>query len=1277
MAQNASLPFTENKGQWDDNVLYKARIPAGNLYLEDNKLTYLFYNEDDMHKIDEIHHGTIPNPTYADSLINLHAFQVEFLNAQKPTLTSKDPLKNYDNYFLGNDKSKWASHVKHYNEVEYNELYKGINLKFYTSKNTMKYDFIVAPQANPNQIQLNYNGVDRCFIENGHLTIKTSVNTLIEHKPYAYQMINGREKEVKCNFILKGNTLSFDFPEGYNKELELIIDPVLIFASYSGATVGNWGHTSTYDESGHLYGGGVVFGVGYPTTIGSIQINYNGGSRDGSISKFSPDGTSLIYSTYLGGIGGDSPHSLIVNNNDDLVIFGTTTSIDFPITNGAYDDTLRGANDIFVSIISSDGLTLMASTFVGGTTNDGLNSSAPLKYNYADDYRGEVIVDANDNVFVASTTMSDDFPTTTGVIQPNFMSGDNNQNACVFKLSPNLDTLVWSTYFGGNMDDAAYSLQFDELGNILFTGGTKSWDLPVSASALNPILGGDMDGYIAKMTADATSLLACTYIGTPELDQTYFVQLDTANNVYVIGQTKGAYPITPATVYNNPNSGQFIHKLTPDLSSTVFSTTFGSGDGDIDISLSAFLVNECNFILISGWGGTVNAFYSLASSSSTYNLPITANALQSTTDGSDYYLMMLSEDANDLMFGTFFGGSSSSEHVDGGTSRFDKKGIVYQAVCAGCFGNNDFPTTPGAYSNINGTTLPEASNLQCNLGVFKINLTKLTVDAEVYTTPYYCIGDTVHFQNLSTGGFNYYWDFDDGHNASVFEPYHVFDSAGTYHVMLTSIDSITCVLSDTDYVDIFVYPPPVAEIDEVLGVCRGDSLELNASGGVFYYWLSDYNISDTLINNPMVWPDIPTTYTVVVGDSCGVDTVSVFVDILYPSGGIMNDTNICRGDSIEIEAFLGKYYLWSPDSTLTLNNVSNPIVFPYYTTTYNVEITNLYNCVKDTFMTLYIDTILPQALVSDDITICLGDSTILSVSGGNNYSWTPTLSLNNALDSMPVATPQQTTTYNVSSSNSCGTAYDSIVVSVYQINATIVNDSAVCIGDTVNLWAAGADTYWWEPSQYFASPSSSHISTTLYSPTIFTVTATDNTSAGINCSTSLTVFMDTLPHPTIDLENEINTNWGNTLYLNPTTNGITYLWSPPEGLSCTDCLSPLVNTNQTSTYYLTVTSIDGCINTDTITVFFDGVLYVPNAFTPNGDGKNDIFYAYGKDIVEFELIIVDRWGERLFYSEDMEEGWNGFYKGSLSKVETYIWKIKYKDSQGNPGEQIGTVSLIK
>lgn len=1283
-AQRPYIEFKENKGQWHNNVLYKAKLPAGELFLEQSGLTYQFFKEADLLRIDELHHNFIKNPTASDYIINLHAFKVNFKNALSATLQPAVARPDYENYFIGNDSSKWASNVKKYEEVTYRQLYNNIDLAFYLNDGVFKYDFIVAPNGNPQDIQLAYDGVDEIFIKNGNLHIKTSVNELVEQKPYAYQNINGKEKEVKCLFQLENNTLSFHFPKGYDTNYPLIIDPALIFASYSGATVDNWGYTSTFDNDGHLYAGGVSFGVGYPTTVGAYQVNFAGGNgsylsgTDITISKFSPDGTSLVYSTHIGGTENESPHSLVVNNNNELLIFGTTASSNYPVTAIAYDNTFNGGtlynstvpsyisgSDIIVSKLNTTGTSLLASTFVGGTGNDGLNSLQPLKYNYADDYRGEIIVDGNDNIYVATVTSSTDFPVTTGTIQATNAGGNDG---CVFKLSPNLNTLLFSTYIGGTGSDAAYSLQFASNGDILVTGGTTSTDFPTTAGTLHPTSLGNTDGWLMKINNAATSILASTYIGTAnDYNQCYFVQLDTADNVYVVGQTRNGYPIFPATVYNNPSSGQFLHKLTNDLSTTVFSTTFGTSSGFVDIALSAFLVNECNYILISGWGGAVNSS-ALATNSTTNNLPITTNALQSTTDGSDYYLAMFSENADSLMYATYFGGNASFDHVDGGTSRFDKKGIVYQAVCAGCWGNSDFPTTPSAWSNTNNST-------GCNLGVFKLDLSKLTADAEVFTTPIYCIGDTIHFQNLSDGGISYFWDFGDGHTSTDFQPKHVFDSAGTYHVMLVALDSISCILVDTDYVDVFVGAPPTAITNPVNAICRGDSVQLNASGGVSYVWSPNYNISNDSIDNPLVWPDTTTLYTVIVNDSCGADTSELLVTVFQKNISISPDTIICIGQTTQLTASGGITYAWQPAASLNNATINNPIASPNTNTTYTVEITDVNSCVWDTSVTISVDTIVPIALAMNDTTICKGDTIQIYGSGtwGRTYNWTPTATLINPTDSNPWAFPSQNTTYIMEVTNGCESDFDTLVVAVLEVSATIVDDTSVCIGNRANLWASGGESYYWSPTMGLSNNTSPNISPEIYVPITYYVDVTDSNG----CSTMLSVFVDTLTNPKVNLGEDIEANWGETVELNSNSNGVQYTWTPKEGLSCSDCPNPIVNTQASSTYYLTVLGVNGCYSYDTISVFFDGAIYVPNSFTPDGDGINDIFYAYGIDIKEFEMYIFDRWGEKLFYSDDMEDGWNGTYKGTLVKNDTYVWKVIFKDVLDKRGELIGTVTLIR
>ena len=442
--------------------------------------------------------GHSPAEKYMEGKLKCHAVKVNFVGGNAQEVISFDPYSEIRNYYLGNDQSKWASGVKSYNQVRYSQLYDGIDLLVYAEARGLKYDFTVAPGADPYQIMINYDGAKKIWIEDEELHIKTSVGEMVEKAPFAYQVINDQRVKIPCFYKLRGNNLTFEFPKDYNRDLPLIIDPSLVFSTFTGSYGDNFGFTATYDDAGNLYAGGIALATGYPVTSGAYDVTFAGGGADIAISKFNPAGTSLLYATYIGGSGGyDQPHSLVVNSDDELLIMGRTNASDFPTTVGAYDRTHNGNYDIIVCKLSPDGTSLLASTFVGGTADDGLNMTASymrsdIKYNYGDDSRGEVIVDANDNVFVAACTQSNNFPATPGCFQPVIGSA---QDGCVFRMSPDLSNLTWASFLGGSGNDAAYGIALNSSGLPYVSGGTSSSDFPTTAGTLHPTARGGIDGF--------------------------------------------------------------------------------------------------------------------------------------------------------------------------------------------------------------------------------------------------------------------------------------------------------------------------------------------------------------------------------------------------------------------------------------------------------------------------------------------------------------------------------------------------------------------------------------------------------------------------------------------------------------------------------------------------------------------------------------------------------------------------------------------------------------
>lgn len=815
------LNFIENKGQWNDIIKYKVELNSARLFLEQNRLTYVLVSPDDIDAIHEAHH----TPDSEDILVNCHAFRVNFENANTNVMPAATCLTEpYRNYFIGK-KDKWRSHVGLYQQIDYTELWNGVTMRIYGDDATMKYDFIVKPNANIDQIKLSYDGLDKLFVKDGNLHAVTSVNTLIDQKPFAYQYIDGKMVEVPCNFIVSGNKVSFDFPSGYNPNAELIIDPTLVFSTYTGSTADNWGFTAAYDFEGHLFAGGVVFDIGYPTTIGAFQESFQGGSSgsyfpaDMGITKYTPDGTGLVYSTYVGGsLGNEVPHSIVIDDQGDLIIYGTSASTDFPTSPDCYDDSHNGGaeisinsvhyiegTDIVIAKISSDGASLLAGTFIGGIGNDGINTVTPLKFNYADEHRGEVFFDKDGNIYIASTTQSPDFPASPGSFQE---YSNGSQEGVVLKFNPDLSELMWGTHIGGTKDDAVYSVKPYPDGTIYICGGTTSKDFPTTAGTLFPsAIGGTADAFVAHINKDGSQLLQSTYLGTTSYDQSYFIETDADGYIYTVGQTQGAYPKV-GDVYNIDGGGQYIHKLSPQLDATIFSMAFGNGDGTPDISPTAFLVDKCNQIYVSGWG---SAGVGGVSNLSTLGLPVTSDAYQSTTDGNDFYFIVFSQDCKDIAFATFFGApSGTGEHVDGGTSRFSKDGVVYQAVCAGCGGSDLFPTTPGAWSETNNST-------NCNLGSIKFAFELTPVIADFVTTEEIeaCKSIKVFYKNKSLNADQFTWYFDDGTTSKENDPVKLYDKPGKYLAYLVAEKTGTCNGIDTAFYNVTVYHNPVLTVKDV------------------------------------------------------------------------------------------------------------------------------------------------------------------------------------------------------------------------------------------------------------------------------------------------------------------------------------------------------------------------------------------------------------------------------------------------------------------------------
>ncbi len=1199
------LQFVENQGQWAPEVWFRAEMGQGAVFLSKNHLSYIFEENGNCNHFQCEHSETATS-------LKAHAIRVHFLGASaQPIAKGNVPFPTHHNYYLGSDRKKWASKVPLFQEVAYAGLYPGVDMKVFSQKGLLKYEMVLEAGVSPDICQLQYEGARHLSISpNGDLIIQTSVGAVIEKAPFAYQLHSDRQVEIPCHFQLHGDILSFEFPDGYDPTLPLVIDPVLVFGTYSGARATNWGFTATYDKWGNAFGGGIIFSQGYPTTTGAFQTTYGGGNRDITISKFSADGSQLLFSTYLGGEEGEQPHSMVAGPNGELYLYGRTFSPNFPTTPFAYDTTYNGSGDLYITKLDSSGA-ILASTFLGGTNADGVidrsffggGQPSFLYYNYGDDARGEIVLDENKNCYIATVTRSQDFPIATLPVG----AYEGGLDACIAKMSPNLDQLLWSSYFGGANDDAVYSIDVPKEDLLYITGGTASVDFPTTPESAQPFPLGANDGFVARLNLTTSTIEACTFLGTGTTDQAYFVELDRDGDVFVFGQTEGDIPII-GNPFFNWKARQFITKLNPLLDTILIQTVFGTlATPRPDISPTAFLVDNCGRIYVSGWG-PLDQFQG--------RMPLSPDAFQDSTDGTHFYLAVFEKDMDSLIYGTYFGEyhQTSQEHVDGGTSRFDKKGIVYQAVCASCGGTSGFPTTPGAYSRTNNASNSAGGAGGCNLGLFKMDFQLPTVDAEfipensefqVITSG--CSPLELHFNNTSTGlaSTTYHWDFDDGSPAdSSLSPTHTFAQAGTYEVQLIVADPNTCNEADTFTKVIKVYASSTVDAGVDTYLCEGDSTQLlaNVQGTLQYQWQSADGLSHPQSLTPFVNPTQDQLYVLDAHDrgQCpSSDSVWIRVKKVIDLQ-LTEDTAICKGTGFWLKATGASTYRWAADSSLSQLDIASPFAMPDQMTSYTVYGDPDSLCRDTASLTVTVFDVPETGLTASRTEVCERHLVTLVASGGMHYEWNATSYTGDTLRIWP----RESRWYRVRAYNgTCAWKWDSVYVNVFT----------------------------WPEAGFTAIPSGP------FAPMNLQL---------INHSQHATSYewhFGDRTDPSIE-ENPLHTYQDSGTY----------------------------------TIRLIASNLLGCTNSAKYTFYVDKVRYfVPNAFSPNDDGFNDHFTISGYGMEQFSFQVYNRWGQIIYTQTGGQISWDGRHQGTFVPEGVYPYTLVALGEDGLEYVKNGTITVIR
>ncbi len=667
--------FIENRGQWSDEVRFVAMMGGMNVWITNDGITYDFYQLSGGRNNDD---SDFMKSNQEPIIRKGHVVKMSFDNFDNKS----EPIANKNvrglsktggsfNYLKGS-RQNWVPDVPLFEEVMMEEVCKGISARLYYDNGSFRYDLIAKPGADLNNLNISFAGTGGVNVtRNGDLTIQTSLGPVTQGELFAYQVVNGSKKQVKCNFSTNAaGEVTFDVGD-YNPDKELIIDP-LVYSTFIGGSANDTAYDIETDDSGNAYitGKTTDAATNFPTTSGAYSETHNGGN-DVFVTKLSADGSSLIYSTFIGGDLIDVGYCIAINEAGNAFVTGKTNdaATDYPTTAGAYDETHNGGNDVFVTKLSADGSSLVYSTLIGGSDSDeGFG----------------IDIDVNGNAYISGSTIdaATDYPTTAGAYD---QTHNGSFDVFVTKLSSDGSSLTYSTFIGSDGTEGFWSkIAVDGSDNAYVSGATTylSNSYPTTAGAYDETYNGNTDAFVTKLSTDGSSLVYSTFVGGSGEEGCKDIAINSAGNAFIIGTTPtsaGDFPTTAGAYSQSFNGGQeiYVTKLSADGSSLVFSTLIGGSDNEY------------------GWAIDVNSEDMAYFTGGTYgnNYPTTVTAYDNSFNGErDLVVSVLTADGSALHYSTLIG-SSETAYSYGIDVRANRAYICGYALSAA----SQFPTTAGAY----------------------------------------------------------------------------------------------------------------------------------------------------------------------------------------------------------------------------------------------------------------------------------------------------------------------------------------------------------------------------------------------------------------------------------------------------------------------------------------------------------------------------------------------------------------------------------------------------
>jgi hypothetical protein len=643
LASYAHLPlsFEANEGQTDKRVRFLSRGNAYTLFLTSREmvLTLGGIASPGRSNVPSSREKTVPGPgTVTIKNLGKRAGQSSILRImlsganRRPAIEGADVLPGKSNYFIGNDRRKWRTNVPSFAKVKYHDIYPGVDLVYYGNQGQLEHDFVVSPGADPGVIRLRVKGTRRIAVDRqGDLSLGVPGGDVRLQRPIVYQDIDGTRQTISAQYqVIDGNQVAFQI-SSYDIGRPLVIDPVLVYATYLGGTSTDFTTAGDLhvDSAGNAYLCGLTYSANFPTTSGANQTSLRGG-YDAFVTKLNPSGSALVYSTFLGGSGLQGCQGSNIDSSGNAYVAISTNSTDFPTTSGAFQTTYPGSGPSrwIVAKLDPTGSTLLYSTYLGGTCCE----NGPFG----------IAVDGSGNAYVGGYTQAADFPTTPGAYLTTYPGAPGG---VLVKLNATGSGLLYSTFIGGAN---IYGVAVDDSGNAYITGSANASLTTTAGAPQTTYGGGNDDGYLAKLNPTGSALLYSTYVGGSGDDFLQGIAIDGAGNAYATGFTTSSnFPVTAGayqTVYAG-NTDVAVVKLNPTGTALVYSTYVGGPGDDVGGKIAIDSSGNADVLL--------NAY--------TGSFPTTANALQGTFPGGrGAAVVQLSPDGSSLLYSSYVGGNGDN-----------------------------------------------------------------------------------------------------------------------------------------------------------------------------------------------------------------------------------------------------------------------------------------------------------------------------------------------------------------------------------------------------------------------------------------------------------------------------------------------------------------------------------------------------------------------------------------------------------------------------------------